>query len=210
MRVRILLFVVMGMLFYKTQGHCENLRSETYQSIESYHFKIQKKNYLFSSFFEIDSEDTYRGNVKKSMFRFKDSYDLSDLNGWCATGTKRNFSLGYIFNWAAVIDIWGVHKEWLGKITGRLFTSAKACFDLYNRDYDLVGIAHIDLDGKGVTIVKPDNETYTLARFDRVFVQDVEDHWNIVVYEPKELDDRLIRVFAAFCLDVQDSFHKDN
>jgi len=180
-----------------------------YQSLKPYHFKIQEKKYDFSSFFEIDSEDTYRGNVKKSSFRFRDCYDLSDLDGWCATGVKRIFSLGSVFNWAAEIDILGVNEEFLGKIEGRVLSTAKARFHLYNRDEKLVGIAHIDNDGRGVTISKPDNEAYSLARFARVFVQDISDHWNITVYEPKNLDDRLIRIFAAFCLDAQNSFHID-
>jgi len=183
--------------------------TDAYQSHERYHFKIQQKNYSFSSFFEIDSEDTYRGNVKKSQFRLRDNYDLSDKNGWCATGVKRMLSLGSIYDWAAEIDIFGVNDEFLGAIEGKVLTTAKARFLLFDRNRKVVGIAFIDLDGKGVTITDPNNETYTLARLTRNFVLDIQDDWSIVVYEPENLDDRLIRIFAAFCVDSQDSFHKD-
>lgn len=53
------------------------------------------------------------------------------------------------------------------------------------------------------------DETYALARLTRNFVLDTQDDWSIVVYEPENLDDRLIRIFAAFCIDSQDSFHRD-
>ncbi len=183
--------------------------TDSYKSDERYQFTIQQKNYSFSSFFEIDSEDTYRGNVKKSQFRLRDHYDLSDKDGWCATGIKRIFSLGSLYDWAAEIDVFGVNDEFLGAIEGKVLTTAKARFLLFDRNREVVGIAFIDLDGKGVTITDPNNETYTLARLTRNFVLDIQDDWSIVVYEPENLDDRLIRIFAAFCIDSQGSFHKD-
>ena len=183
--------------------------TDSYKSHEKYHFTIQQKNYSFSSFFEIDSEDTYRGNVKKSQFRLRDHYDLSDKDGWCATGIKRMFSLGSLYDWAAEIDVFGVNDEFLGAIEGKVLTTAKARFLLFDRNREVVGIAFIDLDGKGVTITDPKNETYALARLTRNFVLDIQDDWSIIVYEPENLDDRLIRIFAAFCIDSQDSFHKD-
>ncbi|NGX48616.1 MAG: hypothetical protein K940chlam5_00204 [Candidatus Anoxychlamydiales bacterium] len=183
--------------------------TDSYKSHEKYHFTIQQKNYSFSSFFEIDSEDTYRGNVKKSQFRLRDHYDLSDKDGWCATGIKRMFSLGSLYDWAAEIDVFGVNDEFLGAIEGKVLTTAKARFLLFDKNREVVGIAFIDLDGKGVTITDPKNETYALARLTRNFVLDIQDDWSIIVYEPENLDDRLIRIFAAFCIDSQDSFHKD-
>lgn len=183
--------------------------SDAYQSKERYHFTIQQKNYSLSTFFEIDSEDTYRGNVKKSQFRVRDHYDLSDKDGWCATGIKRMASLGSFYDWGAEIDIYGVNNEFLGAIEGKILTTASTKFMLFDRYKKLVGIAFVDLDGRGATITDPNNETYALARFTRNFVLDVQDDWSVVVYEPKNLDDRLIRIFAAFLVDSQNSFHED-
>lgn len=182
---------------------------DEYQSEKPYHFKIQKKIYKFSTFFEIDSDDIYRGNVKKSVFRLGDHYDLSDKNGWCATGIKKLCSLGSIYDWAAEIEIVGTNGEKLGVFKGKILTTAKAKFNFYNSNDQLVAIAYMDLENKGVTISPPKNETYSLARLNRVYVPDVHDHWEVTVYEPKTLDDRIVRIFAAFCLDTQDSFHED-
>lgn len=204
------LFLCIVPFFYFANPSENPKNNELYQSQDKYHFTITKKNYDCSTFFEIDSEDTYRGNIKKSIFRLRDCYDLSDKDGWCATGVKKIFSLGLLFDWGAEIDILGVHGEFLGSIQGEVLTTAKARFSIYDRNKNLVGIAFIDKDGKGVTINPPNNETYTLARFTRHFIQDVEDDWSIIVYEPKNLDDRIIRIFAAFCVDRQDSFHVDN
>ncbi|NGX32473.1 MAG: hypothetical protein K1060chlam4_00520, partial [Candidatus Anoxychlamydiales bacterium] len=110
------------------------LVTDSYKSDERYQFTIQQKNYSFSSFFEIDSEDTYRGNVKKSQFRLRDHYDLSDKDGWCATGIKRIFSLGSLYDWAAEIDVFGVNDEFLGAIEGKVLTTAKARFLLFDRN----------------------------------------------------------------------------
>jgi hypothetical protein len=184
-------------------------KKDAYHSIDPYHFSIQMKNYRFSTFFEIDSDDTYVGNIKKSIFRLCDHYDLSDRDGWCATGIRRVFSLGSLFKWAAEIDILGVSGESLGFIEGKILTTAKAKFYIYDRNTNLVGIAYMDLDNKGVTICPPDNETYPLARLNRVYVPDIHDHWEVHVYEPQNLDDRIVRIFAAFCVDVEDAFHED-
>ncbi len=188
---------------------CTQTETNQYQSFNRYHFKISKKKYQLSDFFEIDSEDTYRGTVKKSKFRLRNCYDLSDTDGWCATGIRRMFSLGSFFDWGAEIDVYGTQGEWLGMIEGKVLTTAMARFHIYDRYENLVGVAFVDNTGRGVTITKPGNETYALAKFERRFETDIEDTWKAIVYEPAALDDRLIRIFAAFCLDVQDRFHKD-
>lgn len=193
-----------------SKEHENVIHKDPYHSTQKYHFKIQEKKFHFSSFFEIDSEDTYRGNIKKSRLRMRRCYDLSDKAGWCATGIKRFASLGLFFNSAAIIDVYGANDEWLGMIEGNILTLSKAKFSIYDREENLVGIAYMDLKGLGVTITPPDNEAYTLARLERVFVPDAADYWKAIVYEPEKLDDRLIRIFAAFCVDTQASFYRDN
>jgi hypothetical protein len=198
-----------SLFFHEKKETSSGDQKDSYLSLDPYHLSVQMKKYEYSTFFEIDSEDSWRGNVKKSKFRLRDNYDLSDKNGWCATGIKRIVSLGSFFNWAAEVDIFGVNGVRLGYIEGKLLTTAKAKFYIYNREDNLVAIAYFDIDNKGVTISPPDNETFTLARFNRIFTPDIHDSWEVVVYEPEIIDSRIIRIFAAFCVDVQDSFHKD-
>ena len=213
MKTKSIIFFIMAVIAsnfvhsVETADQGTQTETEAYQSFNRYHFSIAEKEYSHGTFFEIDSEDTYRGNVKKSKF-LRHYYDLSDINGECATGIKRFFSLGSFFAWAAEIDIYDANDKWLGKIEGKVLTTAKARFHLYDKYEDLVGIAVIDDTGKGITITKPGNETYTLARLERKIIEGGEDHWKVIVYEPATLEDRLIRVFAGFCLDVQDRFYQ--
>jgi len=175
-----------------------------------YHFKIQKKEYRYSTYFEIDSEDTYRGAVKKSRFRVRSHYDLSDSNGWQATGICRLLTLGAFYTWATEIDVYNTEGTWIGMIDGQVMTTAAARFSLYNEDSELVGIAFLDKNCQGVTISSPDNDAYTIARFDRIYVLDKVDDWEISVFDPEQIDDRLIRIFAAFIIDHQGEFKADH
>jgi len=175
-----------------------------------YHFKIQKKEYRFSTFFEIDSEDSYRGAIKKSLFRVRTNYDLSDSNGWQATGICRVLTLGALYTWATEIDVYDTEGTWIGLIDGQVMTTAAARFSLYNAESELVAIAFLDKNCQGVTISSPENETYTLARLDRIYVQDKIDDWEVSVFDPEQIDDRLIRIFAAFIIDHQGEFKTDN
>lgn len=175
-----------------------------------YQFKIQKKDYRFSTFFEIDSEDTYRGTVKKSCLRVRTHYDLSNQHGWQATGICRLLTLGALYTWATEIDVYDTEGTWIGMIDGQVMTTAAARFSLYNEASELVGIAFLDQGCQGVTIASPDNEAYTIAKFDRLYVLDKVDDWIVSVYDPGRIDGRLIRIFAAFILDHQGEFKADH
>jgi len=175
-----------------------------------YELKIQRKDYRFSTYFEIDSDDTYRGSVKKSRFRVRTNYDLSNQYGWQATGICRLLTLGALYTWATEIDIYDTEGSWIGMIDGQVMTTAAARFSLYNEDSELAGIAYLDKNCQGVTITSPDNEAYTIAKFDRIYVLDKVDDWEVSVFDPTRIDDRLIRIFAAFILDHQSEFKADH
>ncbi|MCH9631588.1 MAG: hypothetical protein S4CHLAM37_16120 [Chlamydiia bacterium] len=174
-----------------------------------YHFKISKKEYRFSTFFEIDSSDAPRGNVKKSFFRMRTNYDLSDVHGWQATGTVRVMSLGSLFAWAKEIDMYDTSGQYIGMIDGQVMSTAAARYSIYDSSNNLVGIAFLDHNCSGFTITHPNSEAYTIARLKRNYVQDTVDDWDITVYESDLIDERIIRIFAAFVCDYQNSFKED-
>ncbi|PCI93831.1 hypothetical protein COB11_04685 [Candidatus Aerophobetes bacterium] len=200
------LFILLSVLFALcfSTSYAETVKNST-----RYHFKVSKKEYRFSTFFEIDSEDAPRGNVKKSFFRMRTNYDLSDINGWQATGIVRVMSLGLLFTWAKEIDMYDTTGQYIGMIDGQAMTTAAARYSIYDGSNNLVGIAFLDQNCSGFTITHPKSEAYTIARLKRNFVQDTVDGWDIIVYEKDLIDARIIRIFAAFVCDYQNTFKTD-
>lgn len=168
-----------------------------------------KKNCRFSTEFEIISSEVPLGRVKKSKIRVRTNYDLSDRDGWQATGIARFFSFGMFCNWAKQIDIYDTSGEHIGYIDGRLLTTSAACYSLYDRNDQCFGHAYVDRGGRGVVIQDPEMESRILVYLTRIFERDIEDSWEIAVYEPGSIDFRIIRIFSAFMLDLQASFKED-
>jgi len=178
-------------------------------------FTIKQQDYLLSSEFHIQSEGSYHGVVKKSMLRIATQYDLSDKNGWQATGVKRIFSLGSLASWGTEIDIYDTRKKKIAMIEGKALTVTTAKFKIYaydeEGDHKCIGIACLDKKRNGFTIYQgSENPVYPIARLDRVFIPNAKDYWSIEVYEPNLIDDRVVRIFAAFALDSQESFLADD
>ena len=190
-----------------------NLNAEVHFE-KPYKFTIRQQDYLLSSEFHIQS-DSYNGVVKKSAFRVCVNYDLSDKHGWQATGVKRILSLGYLAAWGAEIDVIDTRKQKIGLITGKVLTTAAARFNIYEYDDEgtcnWVGIACLDGKAQSFTVYQASNNPiYPIARLDRVFVPNAKDYWSIDVYEPSMIDDRIVRIFAAFALDTQEDFLADD
>jgi uncharacterized protein YxjI len=180
-----------------------------------YQFTVKQQDYLLSSEFHIQSGDSYNAVVKKSSFRVSSNYDLSDKDGWQATGTRRILSLGSLASWGAEIDIYDTRKQRIAMIEGKAITMTKARFNIYEYDdegnYKWIGIACLDGKAHGFTIYQASNNPiYPIARLDRVFVPNAKDYWSVDVYEPSMIDDRIVRIFAAFALDTQEAFLADD
>lgn len=180
----------------------------------SYEFDIRRDPYQFATYFQINSNDTYIGSVKKSTFRIRKNYDLSNQHGWQATGVVRVFTLGAIYSWASEIDIYDTRGVKFGMIDGQIATTENAKFGLYEYDdegnYTHVGIAYLDGDFDSFTILYPDGGPHPIAKLERCFTPGGNgiDFWKIKVYHPESIDDRLIRIFAAFVIDHQDDFQR--
>lgn len=177
--------------------------------VHPYEFEVHKDAYMFSTDFQIDSNNTYIGNVKKSKLRVFTSYDLRNEHGWQATGVMNPVSLGLIYPWASEIYIHDTRKKTIACIDGQV-VARYAQFSLYQYDeeenYTRIGIAYLDADRDTFTILLPDNSGRVIARLQRVGVSGGRDYWKVKVHHPEIIDDRLIRIFAAFVCDFQDDF----
>jgi hypothetical protein len=169
----------------------------------SYHISIYPKTYILASYFTIQGDDTYRGIVKKSAFRIRTNYDLSNSDGWQATGIKRMLSLGSIFPWATEVDIYDTCWEPLGMIDGQVVSTAAARFSIYDSKGILCGVAFLDHSLNTYSIVYPNSEAFPIAECIRHRDAGGLDWWDVVVYDSQQIDDRVIRVFAAMICDIQ-------
>lgn len=174
-----------------------------------YHFLITKQVFKTTEIYQIKSreQDTYPGTVKKSMFRVRTNYDLSDKNGWSATGIVRLFSLGSVYPWAKDVDIYDTRGVQIGMIDGSFVTLESARFDIYEYDeagnHNLIGVAYASGDFNQFTIHPDNQDPRTIAELTRV---NHESGWSVSVHNPELIDDRIIRIFSGFVIDHQDKF----
>lgn len=173
-----------------------------------YSFTIQKKAYRFSTSFDIDSEETAPGKVNKSVLGIRTWYYLYDLRGKEeAYGICSFFCLGLFFDWATEIYVYRGNER-LGWIDGQMGTTAAAKFSIYDRQGNRVGIAYLDQNKTGFEITDPETDSIRIASLNRHFVQGTVDHWKVIVYRP-DIDPAILRIFATFAIDRQNSWKRD-
>lgn len=173
-------------------------------------FDVNSQNYTFSTVFDFMGRHDYLGTAVKSVFHLRTHYDLYGVHGeYEGTGICRVLTLGAIYNWGREIDIWGPDGDYVGMIDGQFATEAKAKYSIYNGIGTRVGIAYLEKGSSAFTIVNPHNEFHRIAYLRRNFIPNETDYWSAVVYDEDAIDLRIIKVFAAFALDSQNSFKED-
>lgn len=212
MSKRIFSSIVLGLLFFINPM----VTAFSYGIYENhpYEFLINRSTSNFSENYSIYSPpqsntsypSTYPGKIKKSAFRIRTHYDLSDRNGWQATGITRILSLGSIYPWATDIDIYDTRGVAIGLIDGNIATLESAKFDIYSYDEDgkstLVGVALANADFTDFSITTP-NHYLPIANL----VRNVSTNtWSVTVLTPEIIDDRIIRIFAGFVINYEDVF----
>jgi hypothetical protein len=178
-----------------------------------YDFLISKDSYRIDEIYQIKSplRNTYPGSVKKSAFRIRRHYDLSNKDGWQATGITRILSLGTIFTWATDIDVYDTRGVLIGLINGKRASLEAAKFNIYEYDEagksTKVGIAYASRDFNRFVILSDKYNPHPIAEFDRNYSQST---WSVTVHYPEKIDDRIIRIFAGFLVDYQNKFLASN
>lgn len=172
------------------------------KSQNGYHFSVYEKIYPLATYFTIESDDSYCGSVKKSIFRIRTNYDLSNSDGWQATGIKRMLSLGSIYPWATEVDVYDTRGDYLGMIDGQVVSTAAARFSIYDLSSQLCGIAYLDHSLNSYSIVYPDSEAFPIVELHRHLELDGSSWWSAAVYDEAQIDPRILRVFAAMVCDI--------
>lgn len=167
-----------------------------------YHLSVYEKIYPLATFFTIESDDTYRGSVKKSVFRLRANFDLSNSDGWQASGIKRVLSLGSVYPWATEVDIYDTRWETLGMIDGQVVSTAAARFSIYDLNGELRGIAYLDHSLNSYSIVYPNSEAFPIAEMHRHQEVNGISWWDVTVYDEAQIDPRIVRIFAAMVSDI--------
>jgi hypothetical protein len=190
--------------------HHQNHHHHDHNGQHYLNFEVHRQDYTFSTVFDCLGEHDFLGTVVKSSFRVRTHYDLYNVKGhyeW--VGICRALTLGAFYDWAREIDIYDHDGNYVGMIDGQMATDSKAKYSIYNGMGTRVGIAYLDHAGAAFTIVNPNKENHYIAYLQRHFVINAVDHWKVTVYDQNEIDLRIIKVFAAFALDSQNSFRED-
>lgn len=174
-----------------------------------YDFVVTKDIYKFSEVYQIKSpqKETYPGSIKKSAFRIRTNYDLSNKDGWQATGITRVLSLGSLYHWAKEIDIYDTRGVQIGFIDGNLATLESAKFTIYEYDEagkaTAIGVAYANRNFDRFVILESSDSPHPIADLNRNLSNNT---WSVSVHYPEIIDDRIIRIFAGFVIDHEDKF----
>ncbi len=178
-----------------------------------YTFSISKHVYQFSEQYQIKStlQETYPGTVKKSAFRVRTNYDLSNKDGWQATGITRVLSPGILYHWAKDIDMYDTRGVKIGLISGKLATLEAAKFSIYEYDEEgnsiEIAVAYATPDFRQFAILETAGNPHPIAELNRNFSDNT---WTVSVHYPEKIDDRFVRIFAGFVIDHENKFLAQN
>lgn len=174
-----------------------------------YDFVISKDIYKFSEIYQIKSplKETYPGSIKKSAFRIRTNYDLSNKDGWQATGITRVISLGSVYPWATDVDVYDTRGVKIGLIDGDMATLEAAKFNIYEYDEEgksvAIGSAYASPDFNRFVILSTSDNPHPIAELNRNVN---EKTWSTTVHYPEKIDDRMVRIFAGFVIDFENKF----
>lgn len=178
-------------------------------SLEKYSFTVRKKDYMFQTYFELDSKEMPPYELIKHKISIATSYSMQSENGYEGFARARIVSLGALYAWARDLDLYDKNGDYFGMIDGEMLTTAEAKFSFFDKDGNKLAIAYLDEDKTGFTIVHAEKSARVIARMQRNFVIDSPDAWEVKVYHGQDLDSRFIKCFAAFAVDSQGLFKKD-
>ena len=152
------------------------------QAAAAHCFVMYERAFVLSDYYYIDSAHGSLGNIVKTKLSFGTNYIYYDQQGEQLAGAYlRVFSLGALFTWASVMDVYDENERVLGRIEGSLMTFLPSKFYFYSPYEVVIGVAYMDNERMGFTVVDANNEAKIIAQFNRIFVKDVTDHWEIKV-----------------------------
>lgn len=173
-------------------------------------YSVQRSDYTFSTVFEMASDNQLVGSIYKSVFHITTHYDIYDNYGvFKGQGICRFFCLGLLYSWGTEIDVYDAEGRYIGMIDGQMASTEPAKFSIYDGLGNRTGIAYLEQNCAAFTIVDPNNSSHILARFSRNFLLDTIDCWDVSIYDPSRISDKILQIFAAFACDTQGQFKPD-
>lgn len=191
----------------------EQREALAYLPFEEVHIKEHKFPYY--TYFDMDSSEKHLGNVTKEKYEIWTHYRYygherdKDL---LANAYIRLFSLGQLFSWSSVMDIYNTSETHLGTIEGCWLTLAPAKFEFYNSQHDLLAIGYMDEDKMGITLSTPQEQP--IARYHCIFqnltptVDQITSHWVLNVSNRDILPASFLLFFGAFLVDHESHFEE--
>lgn len=167
-----------------------------------YSFTIQPRSYLFSSHFDIYSNNNYLYTVESNFFQLRTCYSVCNHSGEVVAGAARLLSLGALSNALREIDVTDFRGKKIGFIEGRWWTTASRKYFFYDNENWHYATAYIGLDGNSVSIVNAQNERVQIALLRRFQVSDGGYYWETRVFQNDAIDPSMLYVFSAFIADT--------
>ncbi len=180
-------------------------------------YEIHKKEYRFSTIYEMRHNSQFLGRVVTPRYpwNLRTNYDL-----YSKEAVKEGNGKFAILNPAAWSSFWGaggldiyvVDAEGndVGYIDGECLTLAAAKYTFYNAAGAVVGYGYLDRNKEGFSIVHPDYDNVPIAYLRRHFVPNTTDYWSVYIYDTETIDTRMIKIFSAFAVSMQDKFRADH
>lgn len=164
-------------------------------------------DYTFSTIFNMNAEKISLGSIVKSSFHLAthyDSYDRFEL--YKGTGVCCLFCLGLFCPQGTQIEVYNENGDYEGRIKGELFSAEITHFNFYDALDRHLAIAYLDQDNQEFSLVAPEDSSFILAYLSRNVTSDNGDHWDVAIYHAERIPSELLKIFAAFVCDNQDSF----
>lgn len=171
---------------------------------ERLQYSVIKNSYAFSTYFEFVSPEGYEGRVTKNAISVRNYYKYyNDEGGYRGQGITRLISLGSLYKWAADIDIYDDKGKKIGVIYGKVWSTAKAKFEIYNENSDFVAVAYYGYNREGFSLMKPGKVERLIGYLKKA---PLSDNLEVTLYDRESVDERLLKIFSAFVSDYQKSF----
>jgi hypothetical protein len=172
-----------------------------YSNSRDSYYQLTKVDYTFSTIFDMTWQDQPAGKVLKSAFNLITEYELYNRFGlYEAKGSCRLVSLGVLFSWATIIDLYDIDNRPIGFIEGKFFTKEAAQFNFYNETKQIIGIAILHLENQQFKIIDPiDGHVCATLTYEKT-----SQHPNLtVIYKTEKIPETFLKIFSAFICDVQ-------
>ncbi|NGX36598.1 MAG: hypothetical protein K1000chlam1_01447 [Candidatus Anoxychlamydiales bacterium] len=134
-------------------------------------------------------------------------YDLYDKDGgFSARGITRALSVGLLFPRVTDIDIYDNQDKFIGMFLGKILKRSRAKFNFYDEKENPNAIAYINGESTDIIIVSPDNPAKIFAKFTGQSFGEVGSLNIDFISNDCPIDDRIMKVFAAFVADFYETF----